>query len=310
MRHTFSTTPRKRWAAACLIAFGVAMPATADTDPRFPTPAAWRVVIYYDPALTGATATPSGVEALAEHAEDLAALGTVEVVRSVTAPQALLRPSRNPAEIREAIDALATPAASRETLTDIRQAFLATTAAARFDDPIAVRDRVRQSARREVELLRERLAVLQHFVTTRPAAGAATALLWITDGFEAELSEFYVRALGGRLRSDIEGDLDPHELHFRVDELVRELAAARWTILTLTAHGDDDGALQGLRPWVDGDQPLRLATARTGGAVVARVDGIPALLASIERHRLATYQVGLSEAEASWAESGDPISAR
>lgn len=226
----------------------------------------WRIVIYLDPAFVHPASLPSTAQALAGRAEELAALGTVEVVRAVTRPHHRLETSREPEAIRTALYSLPFPVSQRGSVAELRQAFLD---GAGETDPEALGDRVRQSARQELALASERLQVLRHWIATQPTNATPTALLWVTDGFDVSMTEFYDRASNRRLHRDITNALASYGLEDELEDLVRELVMSGWTTLPLARRGGAAATPRPVAPWIDGLKPLRLTAVHTGGTVLS-----------------------------------------
>lgn len=246
----------------------------------------WRIVIYLDPAFLHPAYLPATLKSLADRADELTALGTVEVVRAVSRPHHRLESSREADAVRTAIYSLPFPYSGRGSIAEVRQTFLA---GADETDPDALRDLVRQSARRELALAGERLQVLRHWISTQPVSDTPTAFLWITDGFDVTMTEFYDRASKGRLHDEVVQTLEPYGLSDKVEDLVGELLAAGWTALPVV-RGATRAVSPGHQLWVDGLKPLRLAAVHTGGLVLS-----PARMAEVSgnlgRRWVVTYEI-------------------
>lgn len=84
----------------------------------------WNVVIYFDQPLSSRQGTKKAAEALAEQADRLTALGTVEVVSAAPRPELLLAPSRDAGRLRSVLEKLARKGPSGHDLLQIRREFL------------------------------------------------------------------------------------------------------------------------------------------------------------------------------------------
>ena len=160
----------------------------------------WRIVIYFDlPA-----STPGGVEAaataLGEVAEQLVALGDVEVVTSDRIVEVVLEPTRDAGELRQAAAEVAGRAHEAGGVLTLRREMKAA-AAARSGDPNA--DGLRtadllEGFLQELDTLdRQRSGLLESLRLTSWTRGPPRALLLVRDGMDLNADAFAQRMLGG-----------------------------------------------------------------------------------------------------------------
>ncbi len=282
-------------------------------------PDRWRHLIYVDQLMTRKRSLRRAVETLSAQAEDLVALGPVEVVTADPQPRLVLPFSRDASEVRRALDTLEERTGDHEVMR-IRRDFLR-----HMDlrwqrsedgiDNVSVLNLVRGSISQEYTFLRQRLLTLARWIAAYGHVPASAAIL-VSDGFDLSLTDFYV---GATARPAIEQELSLEFDRYRMDPLIEELAseiAARgWTSVMMALGGTSldaaDASLAGydrfrsiaeasdLRAAGSGSpvstlerptEPLQLVAEETGGAVTtARKTAQRALARIGDRLRL-SYQ--------------------
>lgn len=187
-------------------------PSRDATEPLLAHP--WRLVIYVDPALLTADGQQRSMDALARHAGQLTALGTVEVVIANPAPITTLEATRGPQQVARALRAIgpvraAGPrgpgaragATAPASLAGIRRRFQIAapelggawnTARPSALEPLFAR--LRQAAQQEEKLLTERLGQLSDWLLVHPAPAPA-AVIWPTSGWDTDPANFYLAGL-------------------------------------------------------------------------------------------------------------------
>ncbi len=216
-------------------------PESPAVEEAAPGPDRWRFLIYVDLPLTRKRSLKRAVETLTGQAEDLVALGPVEVVMANPRPEVVLPFSRDADEVREALDSLRETAGGHE-LVRIRRDFLRhmDLRFQRNEDQVdtrAVLNLVRSSIGREYVILRQRLLTLARWIGAYGHVPASAAIL-VSDGFDLSLTDFYVAATA---RPEVEFELNQELKRDRLDpliaELAREIAAHGWTSVMLALGG-------------------------------------------------------------------------
>ncbi len=201
----------------------------------------WRFLVYVDQLLTRRRSLRRVVKTLAGQADDLVALGPVEVVVADPRPRVILPFSRDAGGVREALASLEERAGGHE-LVRIRREFLRHMdlrwqRSESGGDTAAVLNLVRGSISQEYVVLRQRLLTLAQWIAAYGHVPASAAIL-VSDGFDLSLTDFYVAATS---RPEIEMELSQELNRYRVDplieELAREIAAHGWTSVMMALGG-------------------------------------------------------------------------
>ena len=241
----------------------------------------WRIVIYFDlPA-----STPAGVEAaataLGEVAEQLVALGDVEVVTSDRIVEVVLEPTRDAGELRQAAAEVAGRAHEAGGVLTLRREMKAA-AAARSGDPNA--DGLRtadllEGFLRELDTLgRQRSSLLESLRTTSWTRGPPRALILVRDGMDLNADAFAQRLLGGPTPAFERAAVSERR---QQRSLARAVAALGWRVYPLHAapataeiadlfpghrsHSEDFARTSGGRLLTTADE-LTTALERLGGS--------------------------------------------
>ncbi len=235
----------------------------------------WRILVYFD--MPGST--PEGVEAAARtigHAADqLVALGDVEIVTADRLPETVLGPTSDPEAIRQTTGQLALQAGRAGRLFRLRAR--ADSVRASADTALASRlaADLFESFQLELDVLAwQRASLLEAVHDEESASPAPRVLFLVQDAVDLDLGDFARRVLdepttiiGTRARGE----------QRRQRNLTRTIAALGWRVYPLLAAPPDE-RVDGLLPGRQAQQ-ARFAQA-SGGEVVTDQDG---LTAAIER---------------------------
>lgn len=166
----------------------------------------WHLVVYVDAPLAVPETVHWASTLLSQHLDDLLALGMVEIVVADPSPRRLLRPTQDRDEVARVLSQLALEPVGDAELQTLRDAFLQQRTAD-FPEmspgelvPLLVEEERRQVRRRHDTLmlwLAERLAdrraddAPSETVSMDSMAPDRRALLYISDGFDADPQGFY-----------------------------------------------------------------------------------------------------------------------
>jgi Ca-activated chloride channel family protein len=179
----------------------------------------WRIVIYVDRVLSGARTLRAATGSLAERAQELAALGTVELVVAEPVPRVALPATRDPRAIDEALSKLWLSGEGRDDVRVLRQRFRD----AKGEEGEAA-DRAVEAVAEEVRLVRRQQDAMTEFLLAQEGGDGPQALFLVSDGFDTDPAKFYGPAKDGRS----EGALEKV-----ATETARTIAALGWTTLPL-----------------------------------------------------------------------------
>lgn len=200
----------------------------------------WRQVLYFDQLLSDRSTLRRAADALADHAETLTALGTVEVVAADPEPRLLLPATRDSALLAQVLARLALEAGGRDEIGRGRRELLHSS-----NHPAALLTQARKS---EIDLLQRQTDRLTTWLadhgegdSARPRALwlCAGALALPRDEFFAALGApgpaAYSRGVGGGSTGTA-----GRAAEAPVDGLARFLATSGWIALPLTIGGPEE----------------------------------------------------------------------
>lgn len=208
---------------------------TAEAEP-------WRLVIYFDTALTSSRGLTWAATALTEEAATLTRLGTVEVVIADPTPRLLLPPTRDAELLGATLGQLAVSAQGLDQLVEARAEFLRRTSGAAvgaeadgsaedtgegesLTDDADLRQRV--VAAEQVAVERQQDQLLLRLSGTE--GGPRRALILVSGGWDVDPAAFYGLRSGDPMPDDIEEPV----LGESSGELARSLAAYGWVVIDL-----------------------------------------------------------------------------
>ena len=196
----------------------------------------WRLVIYLDHLLTSSSALGRGALALGDQARRLAQLGEVEVISADPEPRRLLPPSRDPAAIEAALSLSSLRAAEQDSVRDLRRRYFQQLSHLRgrpgergaATDMSAI---VQEAIDTESRLVTRQQDFLHSWLAANREAGERRVLLWITEGFDVEPREFYLRQLPSSSADLVKRGTTSGALQAIAAEGGRTVAALGWTSL-------------------------------------------------------------------------------
>jgi Ca-activated chloride channel family protein len=248
----------------------------------------WRIVVWVDRVLTGPRTLRAAAGTLAEQAQALAALGTVEVVVAEPQPRVALAPTREVPAIDEALSKLWLESEGRDDLRVLRQ---------RFKDEKAegpdAEGRIAEAVEAESRVVRRQQdAFSEWLLAQRDLGDGPRAVFLISDGYDIDPGKFYHGVSGP------EGALEKSAL-----EAARVAAALGWTVyplpvgnatlpdlrkvqphgtgnpqapigVTINRQGKQPDAPPPLPALVAPQQPLTWMAEATGGELVLQPSGV------------------------------------
>jgi VWFA-related protein len=217
-----------------------------------------RVVLYFDLSLGGQAGLQAAAQALSAEADDLVAVGPVEMVVADPLPSTVLPPTAQAAALRARLDALPHEFPNAGALAALRRDF-ADEGTAAHQDPDSYAELVNDYLDEEEQLVGNAEAGLAAWTTAAgaavPAAAAGPRLfVLVADGFDLDPARFYLRG-GGR------APVGESALHRANRGLAGQLAAGGWRVIALAVGEPAPGLGDPLAPLGE------LASA-TAGAVV------------------------------------------
>ncbi|MEE8368648.1 MAG: hypothetical protein V3S30_10070, partial [Thermoanaerobaculia bacterium] len=184
-----------------------------------------QVVLYFEAALLSPSSLRKATAGLAESADGLAALGTVSVVLANPEPEVFLESSRDPSEIRAALDEVSEESKWVGGLYLARQEFV------RSNENPAMSKHSKPALRAlNEELARLRQSRQAFFgALARRSNGQTHLAILVQDGFDSRPEDFYFRH---STTKPGEGRVFPR-LFDQLTRQSRALAASGWTIMSL-----------------------------------------------------------------------------
>jgi len=178
----------------------------------------WRIVVWVDRVLTGSRTLRAAAGTLAEQAQALAALGTVEVVVAEPGARVALAPTREVPAIDEALSKLWLESEGRDDLRVLRQRFKDEKA-----EGVEAEGRIAEAVDAEARVVRRQQDAFSEWLLAQNDLGnGPRAVLLISDGYDVDPAKFYHGVSGD------EGALEKSAL-----EAARVAAALGWTVFPL-----------------------------------------------------------------------------
>ena len=304
-----------------------AAPAAPASAPAAPAPAAtaptraWRIVLYFDLQLAGITSVRQAAWELGGMADQLAALGEVEVVMVDDEPERVFGPSRDAEALKKTLRKSVADNFGQRRVVRLRQEFLT-----RSNNAVGLNSRrgmssvagsdlalVRAFGYEEARLLEGQRQKLESYFAERSIPDWPQAAFLVTGGYDLEPSEFYLpMAEGGsgasgdiqRIRSDFVrfSQSEPN------NDVARQLSALGWTVFPILPYDQDlafSGSADSNRGMLYGaagatpltmvrhpEEPWKAISNVTGGELVLDLRKLDDAVAGLESRLLVTYQVG------------------
>ncbi|HKH46150.1 MAG TPA: VWA domain-containing protein [Thermoanaerobaculia bacterium] len=193
----------------------------------------WRVVVYVDRILAGTRSVRGAAGLLAAQAQELTALGPVEVVIAEPEPRPALLPTRDPAVLDDALSRLLLTGDGRDDLRVLRQRFLAEVGAP-TDRPEDQAERLEEAVAAEARLAGHQQDVLLEWLADARGQGGPRVLFLVSDGFDLDPRAPYLGWISDRARrSALGAGLADPSLAERSRDLARSAAALGWTVLPM-----------------------------------------------------------------------------
>jgi VWFA-related protein len=251
-------------------------PAPAAPASRLPYLASkteWQILVYFDALFSSTINMRKISETLAEQAEELAAMGSVEIVVADPRPTLILAATRDVEEIRRGLKK-ANAKGAKDFLTVHRRRFLmdrdnkagtprrntAVTASQRDADPDLVDiiqpmtrlDQVRPYIMQELDMVRGFQRNLLEWTAQYPKQ-RPRALMLVSGGFEYDPTAYYIGfSAGSKDAQQAREEFSQREIGESVERMAKTLAASSWTLVSVdapTGAGDqwiDDGGRSGI----------------------------------------------------------------
>lgn len=219
----------------------------------------WSLVIYVDAPTLRPEALVRAADSLTSLADELVALGEVRLVLADPEPRLLLEPTRQSAQLSEALAALERESLATGELSWLRQRYATLGSSS---DPF----RAAEASREEETSVREQQERFLRWLQSA-AEPAARAVLWVTDGFDLEPELFYSRGLDEPLHTG-------QRLRRGFEATERGVAGSGWRVLPI-ALGHESGEL------VEPYEPLERMARATGGRFASSPRGLRRALESL-----------------------------
>lgn len=283
----------------------VPQPATPEPAPAAEAKEApWQFVVYFESELSSSAGRRQVAQAIAREAEYLVKIGTVDVIFASPTPVALIRNSRDPKAIGEALKKVMNHRGTNQLLTNRRQFrdwLLGGSSNLRWED-------VRPYLQEDEQLVIRFRRNLRHWLSGYGKRTPRMAIV-VTDGFDLDPAEYYVASFrAAAAKSEIRSVANDTSLGAITHGLAKELAAASWIVSSVPAQMDmgmqvDDATAWGLGRMAPGrpigpknlvDQPvapMRALAEATGGTVIGNHSKFGDALDDLGRYVKLTYQV-------------------
>jgi len=231
----------------------------------------WQIVVYFDTLFSSTINMRKIADSLSAQAEDLAAMGSVEVVTGDLTTSLVLRASRDPEEIRKGFKK-AISRGAKDILTVQRRRFIADQdnknnsprgptrqsplssgmVPTNFTLPMLRLDQVRPYVMEEIEMARRFQRNLMEWMARYPKQQPRLLLL-VSNGFEYDPTAFYfASAQGSKDAQKAREEFSQYDLGKGMSTIAKTLAASSWTMISVdspSGAGDewiDDGSRSGL----------------------------------------------------------------
>jgi VWFA-related protein len=225
----------------------------------------WRIVVWVDRVLTGPRTLRAAAGTLAEQAQALAALGTVEVVVAEPQPRVALAPTREVPAIDEALSKLWLESEGRDDLRVLRQHFKDEKA-----EGSEAESRIAEAVEAESRVVRRQQdAFSEWLLAQRDLGEGPRAVFLISDGYDVDPGRFY-----HGVSSEPEGALEKSAL-----EAARVAAALGWTVYPLPVGNATLPDLRRVQPHGTGDPKAPIGVTINRGKQPDAPPPLPALVA-------------------------------
>lgn len=200
----------------------------------------WHVVLYLDSVLASDDELRRAGVVLAEHADALTALGTVEVVRAAPEPRPVLPPTRDPAAVDAALSQIALGAGDGDALRSLRRRTFQRLTHLRQrrdldpggDDALA--DLIAQAVGEEVSLVQRQQDLMLSWLAGQGSGTAGRRLvILVSGGYDLEARQFYLQQLPEELRGSLAPAAPRLPLEGPTHEWVTGITALGWMALPL-----------------------------------------------------------------------------
>jgi len=287
-------------------------------------PPEWHFLFYFESELSSAVGRNLVAGAIGREVDGLVARGTVDVVFASPSPVALVRHSRDPKAIRDALKKI-TAHKGVNQLQVGRQRFRQSIDGRReWIDWNDIRPFVYEDVDRVVRFRKRLTQWLSGYRRHAPRMAVI-----VTDGFDLDPIEFYITQVPKReLHSTLRAEASGLQLASSTAQLAKELAGGSWIVSSVPGQMDmgmtvDDAATWGIgrvrpqrpppgltpRPGESASQPssllmgsktlvnqpiapLTMLAEATGGTVIGNYSKIDDALDRLSRYVKLTYQVG------------------
>ena len=281
----------------------------AEPTPPPPSPPNWQIVIYFDAFFSSTMNLRNAVASLSKQAEELAKLGTVEVVVAEPKPRVVLEATRDPEQIRQGLRKASV--LGQDWLVRHRRQFVQSTELSRgprtmSSGPSNVRGFIMEEISMTARFRRNLLEWVSRYQRHVPRA-----LFLVSGGFELDPSRYYLSFANAADQARIREEFTAYQLGSTAEVMGKALASESWTTVAIDAPlgaGDqflDDasrtsvGRVRALstRPSRDASftsqhtrEPLLALADATGGTVANRAK-LPEILTGLTQRVKITYQV-------------------
>jgi VWFA-related protein len=268
-----------------------------------PTRPTWQTLVYFDHGLSSRYSIIDAAKKLSEMADQLAALGTVEVVEVRPRISVTLEPTRDPAAIRAAMAKVLQHPLTLNEIDMVRQQNVTavnTTAGGRAAASDFAASSARFASKQELYVLRRHREQLVGFLG-RYDDRSPKVLFFVNDGFDLSPISFYAAQMRESLgTSGLLGEHGDFSESKDYDAFLQDIAGRHWTIFPLAtgymgkAMGDitSAGSFQGfqLNEMLSASEVLRRAAQLTGGEVLLSPKKIEAAVTDLSQRYRLTYQ--------------------
>jgi hypothetical protein len=201
-------------------------------SPLAPDGEPWRLVAYFDLVLSSTAVTHATAAALAEEADALTALGSVEVVVADPSPRQLLEATRDAEAVREALSRIVVDMEAADEINELRRAVRAEARAGsrgeRQAPDMPMAELLAAAAGEEGSLVENRHAALLTWAAGDLGRGPR-ALLLVEGGYDLDPAAFYRDLPGGAGVA-----IGRNQVEQATQQTARALAAYGWVVFPLS----------------------------------------------------------------------------
>ncbi len=287
-------------------------PAAPGTIQPLPQPAQrWQIVVYVQESVSSTQGLRLAMKNLVGQAEQLTAMGDVEIVGDFPNPHVILSPTRDAAAVGKAFEDLHRRGNGQEEIIRLRNFSHRTsvfeTGRARRPDPTKAINSAVFNANAEAVFVRRRQDALLTWMA-RYAAGAGGGprlLMFVSDGFPMDPISFYWTS--GDTSAD-RSDLRAMTASVHQEEIARAIAAQGWTVYSIAAGAlfqtgssspimekqYNEVPLPGISEperLADVLNPMHMLDAETGGKMTTDMTRLGGDIQSFTERLTLTYQV-------------------